>query len=264
MTLFSQKFDRNIRSRRMSFSNLLKSFKGPQPTFSREKERENPLSTKLKNIWRNTKKLFHIAKDPEIAVLAHDLLNFEESLNFGCKEQKKDEQLSITLNSTAQATTNSEGFTGKDSIEAKALNLDVPANSNPFLGILIIIVDSLPHEAMWRLWVEKYEYEVKEEKKATEYKQKSHNESEDGEKMEGKSQEMNLKSPNVENILDGTDTILNVVDDKNSSNIISDNVVDATTIETAPIRFFIHAKHPERIKSAWVKDRLVNFQLKLG
>eukprot|EP00596_Hydrurales_sp_CCMP1899_P008339 CAMPEP_0119047336 /NCGR_PEP_ID=MMETSP1177-20130426/52643_1 /TAXON_ID=2985 /ORGANISM="Ochromonas sp, Strain CCMP1899" /LENGTH=679 /DNA_ID=CAMNT_0007021835 /DNA_START=254 /DNA_END=2289 /DNA_ORIENTATION=+ len=205
----------------MSFNNLLKSFKGPQLTCSREKEREkNPLSTKLKDIWQS--------------------------------------------NSTGRSTA--------------ALSEGVPGSTSPFLGILIIIVDSLPHEALWRLWVEKYEHE-----KIIEYSQKTHkeseiktkNEKENEKKTEKKSAEINEKIQNEINFLGGGDVILTdtdekcasdaVNDDKCDSGIVSESDVDATsTGYSAPIRFLIHAKHPERIKSAWVKERLVNFHLKPG
>ena len=72
--------------------------------------------------------------------------------------------------------------------------------STPFggLGILIIIVDALPHEALWRLWLEQYTA-------------------------------------------------------KNAS------------ADPPPVRIWVHAKFPDRVRSRWVRERLVQtFQLRPG
>lgn len=35
-------------------------------------------------------------------------------------------------------------------------------------------------------------------------------------------------------------------------------------VSISPVRFLIHAKFPDRVKSGWVRDRLVSFHLKPG
>jgi len=68
---------------------------------------------------RNTKKFFQIIDNPKVAILVHDFPNDEVSLYASSKEQKVCEkkkerkQWSITLNGTAEATTDGEPITEK-------------------------------------------------------------------------------------------------------------------------------------------------------
>jgi hypothetical protein len=80
------------------------------------------------------------------------------------------------------------------------------------LGVLIIIVDDLPHEALWRLWLE---HGIND-----------------------------LKSSHRNSTTKSTEQI-----DVNEANL--------------PVRIWIHAKFPDRIRSPWVRSKLVRtFQMK--
>ena len=85
------------------------------------------------------------------------------------------------------------------------------------LGILIIIVDSLPHEILWRLWLDHY---------------------------------IHHHSPQT-------------VPSQTTSSSISTTSPATYQHESPPVQIWIHAKHPERVTSAWVQQRLVTgFQMR--
>ena len=82
------------------------------------------------------------------------------------------------------------------------------------LGILIIIVDSLPHETLWRLWLDHYTHH---------------------------------HSP---------PTVPSQTTASSSSPAIHQD-------QPSTVQIWIHAKHPERITSPWIQQRLVTgFQLR--
>jgi len=84
------------------------------------------------------------------------------------------------------------------------------------LGILIIIVDSLPHEILWRLWLDHY----------THHHHHHHH------------------------------TPPTVPSSSSSSGLMHQQ-------HPSTVHIWIHAKHPERITSPWIQQRLVtDFQLR--
>ena len=90
-----------------------------------------------------------------------------------------------------------------------------PAPTKQRLAILLIIIDSLPHEAIWRHWVNTYDTQH------------------------------TTSLPSHTHSLSPT--------------------LPIPTNPSCPveIQFFIHAKHPDKVTSSWVRDRLVKtFQLK--
>ena len=82
-----------------------------------------------------------------------------------------------------------------------------------YLAVLLIIIDDLPHEAIWRLWEEHFSFG------------KEH--------ATGESNTSDIAIPYEQK----------------------------RVVATAPVRFLIHAKYPERVNSQWVKERLVPFHL---
>ena len=118
------------------------------------------------------------------------------------------------------------------------------------IAVLLIIIDDLPHEAMWRLWEEQYLH---------------------GKEFSSE-QEGSLITPEVDPHPDNPPT-----EKSSSKESYPDIITDAATlIDTVqpvppslraaitPVRFFIHAKHPEKLQSKWVRDRLVSFHLLPG
>jgi hypothetical protein len=88
------------------------------------------------------------------------------------------------------------------------------------LGILIIIIDELPHEPIWRLWLE---HGITEQS-AT---------------------KQNTSSSDAVSSAGCTKTPL------------------SADYSSLPVRIWIHAKFPDRVRSPWVRERLVkSFQLK--
>lgn len=62
------------------------------------------------------------------------------------------------------------------------------------------------------------------------------------------------------------DTIPNPDSTSPNTPSLSQKVSDTSDVQasTSPVRFLIHAKFPDRVKSGWVRDRLVSFHLKPG
>ena len=93
------------------------------------------------------------------------------------------------------------------------------------LCVLLIIIDDLPHEAMWRLWEEHY--------------------------LHGKEHSL------VEEVFPASSSF------ETAATNVRANPVHGSSVRT-PVQFLIHAKHPDRVKSKWVRDRLVSFHLNPG
>lgn len=62
------------------------------------------------------------------------------------------------------------------------------------------------------------------------------------------------------------DTIPNPDSIPHNTPSISQKASDTSDVQASasPVRFLIHAKFPDRVKSCWVRDRLVSFHLKPG
>ncbi len=99
------------------------------------------------------------------------------------------------------------------------------------LGILLIIIDDLPHEAIWRLWLEEKEEKEEEEEKL---EKQANNDSRD----------------------------LHLPLSSSSPSLLPLPPSPPPRLPRPRCRVWIHAKHPERVTSAWVRRRLVtSFQL---
>ena len=105
------------------------------------------------------------------------------------------------------------------------------------LAVLLIIIDDLPHEAIWRLWEEHY-YGTNGDAY-----------------MSTAAQPIEAATTIVTTAM-SSQTITSTTQANTSTTYQQKCSANAT-----PVRFLIHAKYPEKIKSKWVKERLVTFHL---
>ena len=115
------------------------------------------------------------------------------------------------------------------------------------LAVLLIIIDDLPHEAMWRLWEEHYHGVDACMNTAVEQRAAAA-----------------TIATSVTNIKSNKAVDSTTIAQENSSTTktnTSTTYQQKCTAHTTPIRFLIHAKYPEKVKSKWVKERLVSFHL---
>jgi hypothetical protein len=126
--------------------------------------------------------------------------------------------------------------------------------------VLLIIIDDLPHEMLWRLWAEQYDVEcakrdansvISKVEGDADLKQ-SINSTELAVGDETSQQQSHCVSAETISNTDSTQPLLEEITSK------SDLKEDSST----RVRFLIHAKQPDRVKSAWVRERLVSFHLR--
>lgn len=130
--------------------------------------------------------------------------------------------------------------------------------------MLLIIIDDLPHETLWRLWAEQYD-------------------------VENANAVSNLRSTKIAGNADLKQSssltellVADVTSEQPSQCVSAETITNADSIQPLPspsaekiidtldvkesspsrVRFLIHAKQPDRVKSAWVRERLVSFHLK--
>ena len=130
--------------------------------------------------------------------------------------------------------------------------------------MLLIIIDDLPHETLWRLWAEQYDMDSTNGTVSA-------NAERDGDfKQTSNSREPlaadvipEQPSPYVSAL---ADAIPNPGNTSANTPSLSQKVSDTSDLKASisPVRFLIHAKFPDRVRSGWVRDRLVSFHLKPG
>lgn len=127
--------------------------------------------------------------------------------------------------------------------------------------MLLIIIDDLPHETLWRLWAEQYDVEsVKREANLDISKvegdadlKQSINSTEHvvGDETSQQQQSHCVSAETISNT-DSTQPLPEEIRSKS----------DVKESSSSRVRFLIHAKQPDRVKSAWVRERLVSFHLR--
>ena len=173
----------------------------------------------------------------------------------------------------------------------------------PYLAILLVIIDELPHEIIWRLWSEHYDIErdsleqqsiaecVRTDGTSHPIKESGKVINEDhpiiaiaytgigAEDIEGKNDSRDKCSDSTDTNRIGDDSAITqneikdtkeIKDDKDTDNtlIVQNHDLPTSTsyrdVRFMPVRFFIHAKYPDRVRSKWVRDRLVPFNIRAG
>ena len=191
-----------------------------------------------------------------------------------------------------------------NNLETDASQIKKDDKEVPYLAILLVIIDELPHEIIWRLWCEHYNLEsgsseqestvesvrtddtlspTKEsDKEVNEDNHNIANANADSEGAEVKEDSRDQNSDSVDmdrpeddsaTLTDGKKEIKESKDGKDADstdNALINKSPDLPTsipekdVRTTPVRFFIHAKYPDRVRSKWVRDRLVPFNIRAG
>ena len=128
--------------------------------------------------------------------------------------------------------------------------------------MLLIIIDDLPHETLWRLWAEQYDTDSAE---IGESSNSSNVDSNANLKRSSNSIESEVTSEQPSNGVSADITPIPSSTPLIPSSL-TEEIPDASAVKASfsPVKFLIHAKYPDRVKSGWVRDRLVSFHLKPG
>jgi hypothetical protein len=157
-------------------------------------------------------------------------------------------------------------------------------------------MDDLPHETLWRLWSEQYDMDSDEadcsipsrslDDSAMSEDQALHvhapTNSDDSKQNQCNSvgfSESKIDATQTKGIVEITSDPIDVTVPTDGSvnqppspalttpsaqSAQQERTTEKSTVRSLPVRFLIHAKHPERVQSPWVKERLVSFQLRPG
>lgn len=166
-------------------------------------------------------------------------------------------------------------------------------DETPSLVVLLIIMDDLPHETIWRIWSEQYDINSNEAE-CTANSQvpddgvvnqdqalhghvstKSNDTKQDECKSLGLSDgkvEVTAIDVTVDITLDSTDVAVSSDEGLSQPPSLTaptgrtpqEMTTETITVRSLPVRFLIHAKYPEKVQSPWVRERLVSFQLRPG
>jgi hypothetical protein len=126
--------------------------------------------------------------------------------------------------------------------------------------VLLIIIDDLPHETLWRLWAEQYDVECAKREANSDIFEV---EGDADLKQSIKSTELVLGDETSQQ--QSHCVLAETISNTDSTEPLPDEItskLDEKESSLSRVRFLIHAKQPDRVKSAWVRERLVSFHLR--
>lgn len=111
--------------------------------------------------------------------------------------------------------------------------------ANIKITVLMIIIDDLPHEAIWRLWAQL----------------PVASSSDQSERLPSTDSILRDKARPGNGSTTTTPTSLTINQEGSMEDNPNEEMID-TRVPPCEVRFLIHAKHPDRVRSPWVRERL--------